>query len=73
MASHPVATSAVILLGSSLLLSPYILLAVTALILTTGTKVLPPFLRPALPGPVNEVCRHGCGSHRFTSQACVHS
>eukprot|EP00208_Stichococcus_sp_RCC1054_P007698 CAMPEP_0206140836 /NCGR_PEP_ID=MMETSP1473-20131121/10794_1 /ASSEMBLY_ACC=CAM_ASM_001109 /TAXON_ID=1461547 /ORGANISM="Stichococcus sp, Strain RCC1054" /LENGTH=311 /DNA_ID=CAMNT_0053535151 /DNA_START=248 /DNA_END=1184 /DNA_ORIENTATION=+ len=55
VATHPVATSAVILIGSSLMLSPYILLAVLALVLTTGTKILPPFLRPALPGPVSEV------------------
>lgn len=57
---HPVATSAVILAGSSLLLSPYILLAGTAVVLLTGTKLLPGFLRPALPGPVSEVCRLLC-------------
>jgi hypothetical protein len=51
---HPVATSVVILAGSSLLLSPYILLAGTAVVLLTGTKLLPGFLRPALPGPVSE-------------------
>ena len=55
MAAHPVATSAAILVASSLLLSPYILLAAAALLLTTGTKLLPGFMRPALPGPVNEV------------------
>jgi hypothetical protein len=54
---HPVATSVVILAGSSLLLSPYILLAGAAVVLLTGTKLLPGFLRPALPGPVSEVGR----------------
>lgn len=52
--AHPVATSTVILLGSSFLLSPYILVAVVAVVLTTGSSLLPSFMRPALPGPVNE-------------------
>lgn len=52
---HPVATSVVILVGSSLLLSPYILLAGIAVVAVTGTKILPGFMRPALPGPVKEV------------------
>jgi hypothetical protein len=55
--THPVATSAVILVGSSLLLSPYILVAGIALVLVTGTKILPGFMRPALPGPVSEALR----------------
>lgn len=53
--AHPVATSVVILVGSSLLLSPYILLAGIAVVAVTGTKILPGFMRPALPGPVKEV------------------
>lgn len=52
--AHPLATSAAILAVSGLLLSPYILFAGAALLLVSGTKVLPPFLRPALPGPVSE-------------------
>lgn len=55
MSAHPIATSAVILVASSLLLSPYILVAGIAVVLVTGTKVLPGFMRPALPGPVSEV------------------
>lgn len=52
--AHPMATSTVILLGASFLLSPYILVAVVAVVLSTGSSLLPSFLRPALPGPVNE-------------------
>lgn len=55
--THPVATSTVILLGSSFLLSPYILVAVLAVLLTTGTSFLPNIIRPALPGPVNEALK----------------
>ena len=71
---HPVATSVVILAGSSLLLSPYILLAGTAVVLLTGTKLLPGFLRPALPGPVSEVCSSLCITSlrrlRFARASC---
>lgn len=55
--THPVATSTVILLGSSFFLSPYILVAVLAVLLTTGTSFLPNIIRPALPGPVNEALK----------------
>lgn len=54
VSAHPITTSAVILVASSLLLSPYILVAGIAVVLVTGTKVLPGFMRPALPGPVSE-------------------
>ena len=39
----------------ALFLQPEWLIAGAVLVLATGSKVLPPFLRPALPGPIVEV------------------
>ena len=55
---HPYVTSAVILVGLTLVLSPYLLTALLILFLVTGIPRLPGPIKRFLPGPVVEVrCR----------------
>ena len=52
---HPYAASAVILIGITLVLSPYLLTILLVLFMVTGIPRLPGPIRSILPGPVREV------------------
>ena len=52
---HPYVTSAVILVGLTLVLSPYLLTALLVLFLVTGIPRLPGPIKQFLPGPAVEV------------------
>jgi hypothetical protein len=54
VSAHPVAVSAVILAGTAVALSPYLLLVAAAAALAWGVPKLPPALRPSLPAPLSE-------------------
>jgi len=55
VSDHPYATSSVILIGITLVLSPYLLTALLVLFVATGIPRLPAPVRNFLPGPMREV------------------
>jgi hypothetical protein len=52
---HPVASSAAILIVLGVMLSPYVLVAVAALVLYSGVQLLPQWAKPGLPAPLVQV------------------
>lgn len=53
--SHPIESSAAIIVVLAIALSPYILVLLLVLLLVVGVPSLPPFLRPLLPQPIVQV------------------
>ena len=53
---HTIETSAVILIGLSFLLSPYLLVGGAVFLLLFGVPNVPAFMRPLVPAPLLEVC-----------------
>ena len=52
---HTIETSAVILIGLSFLLSPYLLVGGAVFLLLFGVPNIPAFMRPLVPAPLLEV------------------
>ena len=69
---HTIETSAVILIGLSFLLSPYLLVGGAVFLLLFGVPNVPAFMRPLVPAPLLEVCAPNLGAiHVAGGSSCV--